>query len=71
MLAVDVSFLAVPGVDPNSVQSQPASQIMAYISTLCALGSLAVSLILGSQIQVQDRENVDGAVSKLCSIFII
>ncbi|OJA10981.1 hypothetical protein AZE42_06402 [Rhizopogon vesiculosus] len=59
MLAVDVSFLAVPGIDSNSVQSQSASLIMAYLSTLCAMGSLVVSLLLGSQIQVQNRENVD------------
>ncbi|KAJ8582456.1 hypothetical protein M405DRAFT_564480 [Rhizopogon salebrosus TDB-379] len=59
MLAVDVSFLAVPGIDSNSVQSQSASQIIAYLSTLCAMGSLVVSLILGSQIPVPNHENSD------------
>ena len=63
MLAVDVSFLAVPGIDANSVQSQWASQILAYLSTLCAMGSLIVSLILASQIQIPNRDNADAAVS--------
>lgn len=71
MLAVDVSFLAVPGVNPNLVQSQPASQIITYLSTLCAMGSLIASLILANQIQVLHGENVDGAVSELWSIVII
>ncbi|KAG1844492.1 hypothetical protein F4604DRAFT_1821473 [Suillus subluteus] len=34
MLAVDVSFLAVPGVDNPSTQSKPAVTIVVYLSTL-------------------------------------
>ena len=63
MLAVDVSFLAVPGIDANSVQWQSAPQILAYLSTLCAMGSLIVSLILASQIQIPNRDNAEAAVS--------
>jgi hypothetical protein len=73
MLAVDVSFLAVPGIDSNSVQSQSASQIIAYLSTLCAMGSLVVSLILGSQIPVPNHENGDSPVGTpyVCHVVII
>ncbi|KAG2029943.1 hypothetical protein BDR03DRAFT_1017727 [Suillus americanus] len=45
MLAVDISFLAVP-----SVQNQTPAILVSYTSTLCALGSLAVS-VLASQWQ--------------------
>ncbi|OAX31110.1 hypothetical protein K503DRAFT_870764, partial [Rhizopogon vinicolor AM-OR11-026] len=40
VLAVDISFLAVP-----SVQGQTAANLVAYLSTLCAMGSLVVSLV--------------------------
>jgi len=63
MLAVDVSFLAVPGIDANSVQWQSAPQILAYLSTLCAMGSLVVSLILVNQIQIPTRDDARTAVS--------
>ncbi|KAF8836690.1 hypothetical protein BDN67DRAFT_1014475 [Paxillus ammoniavirescens] len=51
MLAVDVSFLAVPGVessDPNS-DPQPVCVVATYVSILCTIGSLVASVILSSQ----------------------
>ncbi|OAX33708.1 hypothetical protein K503DRAFT_775307 [Rhizopogon vinicolor AM-OR11-026] len=45
MLAVDISFLAVP-----NVQYQTAAVLVAYLSTLCAMGSLVVSLVLAGQV---------------------
>ncbi|OAX32387.1 hypothetical protein K503DRAFT_776715 [Rhizopogon vinicolor AM-OR11-026] len=45
MLAVDISFLAVP-----IVQYQTAATLVAYLSTLCAMGSLVVSLVLAGQV---------------------
>ncbi|KAG1767330.1 hypothetical protein EV702DRAFT_1013229 [Suillus placidus] len=50
MLAVDISFLAVP-----AVATQTPSIILAYLSSLCALGSLVVSLILAGQVNDSRR----------------
>jgi hypothetical protein len=43
MLAVDVSFLAVPSVNVQDSQSVPV--ISTYISVFCTLGSLVVALL--------------------------
>ncbi|KAG1822485.1 uncharacterized protein BJ212DRAFT_1296539 [Suillus subaureus] len=45
MLAVDISFLAV-----QSVQTQMSATLLAYLSTLCILGLLVVSLVLAGQV---------------------
>jgi len=45
MLAVDISFLAVP-----NVQYQTAATLVAYLSALCAMGSLVISLVLAGQV---------------------
>ena len=58
MLAVDVSFLAVP-----SVQVQPAAILVAYLSTFCAMGSLVVSLVLAGQVNDTRRGNAKDVVS--------
>ncbi|KAJ8584358.1 hypothetical protein M405DRAFT_468041 [Rhizopogon salebrosus TDB-379] len=55
MLAVDISFLAVP-----SVQGQTAAILVAYLSTLCAMGSLVVSLVLAGQVNDTRRNNAEG-----------
>ena len=57
MLAVDISFLAVP-----TVQNQTAAIIAAYLSTLCAMGSLMVSLVLAGQVNDTRRNNAEGVV---------
>ncbi|KAF9225141.1 hypothetical protein BS17DRAFT_580315 [Gyrodon lividus] len=51
MLAVDVGFLAVPGVQPADPISdpQPVCVVATYISVLCTIGSLVASIILSSQ----------------------
>jgi len=64
MLAVDISFLAVP-----SVQNQTAAILAAYLSTLCALGSLLISLVLAGQVNDTRRDNAEEVVSCL-SLFI-
>ncbi|KAF9237044.1 hypothetical protein BU15DRAFT_14813, partial [Melanogaster broomeanus] len=53
MLAVDVSFLAVPGVETSSPTSNPppVSVVATYMSILCTIGSLVASVILTSQSQ--------------------
>lgn len=63
MLAVDVSFLAVPGVDDPSIQSKPATAIVIYLSTLCAMGSLVISLVLAGQV-TDSRRSSAGSVAK-------
>ncbi|KAH7911610.1 hypothetical protein BJ138DRAFT_1150162 [Hygrophoropsis aurantiaca] len=62
MLAVDVSFMAVPGVDDGSQQSQSVAVIAIYLSTLNAVGSLVVSLILSDQSRNQGDESLEKAV---------
>jgi hypothetical protein len=68
MLAVDISFLAVP-----SVQNQKAATLASYLSTICAMGSLVVSLLLAGQVNDTRRNNAEGVVSLfsltvLCSL---
>ncbi|KAH7923791.1 hypothetical protein BV22DRAFT_1130364 [Leucogyrophana mollusca] len=62
MLAVDVSFLAVPGVDSASIEEQSLATVAIYLSTLNAVGSLVVSLILADQSRNQGSESVERAV---------
>lgn len=64
MLAVDVSFLTVPGVDDPSIQSKPAVTIVIYLSTLCAMGSLVISLILAGQVSDNRRSSADSVVRR-------
>lgn len=62
MIAVDVSFLAVPSVMPADTTSLPPPVISAYISVFCIVGSLVVSLFLIRQNRHQ--ESADQAVSR-------
>ncbi|KAG2145855.1 hypothetical protein DEU56DRAFT_853593 [Suillus clintonianus] len=54
MLAVDISFLAV-----QSVQAQMTTTLLAYLSTLCVMGSLVVSLILARQVNDTRRRSAE------------
>jgi hypothetical protein len=58
MLAVDISFLAVP-----PVQNQTPAILVLYMSTLCALGSLVVSLVLAGQVNDSRRDSAKGVAS--------
>jgi hypothetical protein len=58
MLAVDISFLAVP-----AVATQTPAIVLAYLSSLCALGSLMVSLILAGQVNDSRRGSAADVVS--------
>jgi hypothetical protein len=61
MLAVDVSFLAVPSVSVQNSQSVPV--ISTYISVFCIVGSMLVSLFLTRQNRQYGQESADKAVS--------
>ncbi|OAX30976.1 hypothetical protein K503DRAFT_870812 [Rhizopogon vinicolor AM-OR11-026] len=63
MLAADVSFLAVPGVDDPSTPIKSPATIVIYMSTLCALGSLVISLVLAGQMN-NNRRSSPGKVAK-------
>ncbi|KAG2363555.1 hypothetical protein BDR07DRAFT_1403907 [Suillus spraguei] len=52
MLAVDISFLTV-----SDVQTQKAAILVSYMSTLCAMGSLVVSLVLAGQVNDSRRDS--------------
>ncbi|KAG1894917.1 uncharacterized protein F5891DRAFT_1060440 [Suillus fuscotomentosus] len=54
MLTVDISFLLVP-----PVQNQVSAIIVLYMSTLCALGSLVVSLVLAGQVNDSHRDSAE------------
>ncbi|KAH7886454.1 hypothetical protein F5I97DRAFT_1809262, partial [Phlebopus sp. FC_14] len=69
MLAVDVSFLAVPGVIDTSSPSQQPPTITIYMSTISFVGSLLVSVILAGQINDQSRDSA-GVVS-VCSCPVV
>ncbi|KAG2048579.1 hypothetical protein BDR06DRAFT_757383 [Suillus hirtellus] len=58
MLAVDISFLAVP-----SVGTQKAAILVSYMSTLCAMGSLVVSLVLAGQVNDSRRDSAKSVAS--------
>ncbi|KAG2139270.1 hypothetical protein DEU56DRAFT_912107 [Suillus clintonianus] len=61
MLAVDISFLAVP-----AVANQTPAIVLAYLSSLCAMGSLVVSLILAGQVNDSRR----GSAADVASFMI-
>ncbi|KAH7914528.1 hypothetical protein BJ138DRAFT_362852 [Hygrophoropsis aurantiaca] len=63
MLAVDVSFLAVPGVDPGNSQEQTLATIAIYLSTMNAVGSLVISLLLAGQSRTRGRESMENAAT--------
>ncbi|KAG2119360.1 hypothetical protein DEU56DRAFT_929013 [Suillus clintonianus] len=58
MLAVDISFLAI-----TSVQTQPHAILVSYLSILCAMGSLVVSLVLAAQVNDGRRSSAESAAS--------
>ncbi|KAG8220548.1 hypothetical protein J3R82DRAFT_3267 [Butyriboletus roseoflavus] len=62
MLAVDVSFLAVPGVDKGDVGSQSVATVAIYMSLLSVVGSLISSVLLARQWRAQD-DSATGAAS--------
>ncbi|KAG1737411.1 hypothetical protein EDB19DRAFT_1637011 [Suillus lakei] len=61
MLAVDISFLAV-----QSVQAQTPVILLSYMSTLCAMGSLVVTLLLVGQA----NKNLRGSRAALVSFLV-
>ncbi|KAG1737401.1 hypothetical protein EDB19DRAFT_1877831 [Suillus lakei] len=68
MLAVDVSFLAVPGVDDPSTQSKSAATIVIYLSALCAMGSLVISLVLAGQVSDTRRSSASSVANFMSSM---
>ncbi|OAX38941.1 hypothetical protein K503DRAFT_662064, partial [Rhizopogon vinicolor AM-OR11-026] len=66
MLAVDVSFLAVPNV--NISTSQSVGIIATYLSIIFITGSLIVSLLLARQNQRYGSESADRAVKFLIDV---
>lgn len=58
MLAVDISLLTV-----QSVQTQMAATLLTYLSTLCVMGSLVVSLVLAGQVNDSRRSSAEEVAS--------
>ncbi|KAG2361740.1 hypothetical protein BDR07DRAFT_1408763 [Suillus spraguei] len=63
MVAVDVSFLAVPSVSLRN--SGSVTIISTYLSIFCIVGSLVVSLFLSRQSRMYGQESADTAVQFL------
>ena len=60
MLAVDISFLTIPGVSPAK---QPVSVIAIYLSVSCILFSLFLTIILIDRIRASGRSSSAEMVS--------
>ncbi|KAG2053024.1 hypothetical protein BDR06DRAFT_956884 [Suillus hirtellus] len=63
MLAVNISFLAVPTITP-----QTTAIVLTYLSSLCAMGSLVVSLILAGQVNDSRRGSAADVASFMVGI---
>ncbi|KAG1798602.1 uncharacterized protein HD556DRAFT_1351770 [Suillus plorans] len=63
MLAVDISFLAVP-----AIATQTVAIALTYLSCLCALGSLVVSLVLAGQVNDSRRGSAVDVASFMVGI---
>lgn len=57
MLAVDISFLAVP-----SIETQTPATLLSYMSTLCVMGSLIVTLLLVGHVNKSLRGSLTDGV---------
>ncbi|KAF9236042.1 hypothetical protein BU15DRAFT_50585 [Melanogaster broomeanus] len=62
MLAVDIGFLAVPGVQAAGGDSHSAAAISIYASVISSVCALIVSVILVGQIRSHDVDSVGGGV---------
>ncbi|KAF9223277.1 hypothetical protein BS17DRAFT_705694 [Gyrodon lividus] len=62
MLAVDVSFLAVPGVQAASGDPPSMVMIPIYASVINSVCALIISVILAGQIRRNDVDSVGGGV---------
>lgn len=68
MLAVDLSFLAVPNV--NILTSESVGIITIYLSIISITGSLVVSVLLVRQNQRYGCESADKAVSRRLGAYL-
>jgi hypothetical protein len=62
MLAVDISFLAVPGVDAANIYSQSGATLAIYTSVITSTSALIISVLLAGQIRRHEVETVEGGV---------
>ncbi|KIJ17832.1 hypothetical protein PAXINDRAFT_111446 [Paxillus involutus ATCC 200175] len=60
MLAVDISFLAVPGVDAANIYSQSGATLAIYTSVITSTSALIISVLLAGQIRRHEVETVEG-----------
>ncbi|KAF8840531.1 hypothetical protein BDN67DRAFT_951545 [Paxillus ammoniavirescens] len=66
MLAVDVSFLAVPALNPDVMTTMPeAANIMTYLSVIFVVGSLVVSLQLSNTIRGQENSSAEESAAMM------
>jgi hypothetical protein len=70
MLTVDISFLALPSVNMGSDQSQTAATLATYLSILCTMGSLMVTIVLAGHGSRVDSDH-DVMVSLFFRLFNI
>jgi len=61
VLAVDVSFLAVPGVEGQTSGNENASTICTYISIIVIVGSMTLSLLLSTDVRRRRLNRAESA----------
>ncbi|KAF9241126.1 hypothetical protein BU15DRAFT_45259, partial [Melanogaster broomeanus] len=60
MLAVDISFLSVPGVDTANLYSQSGPTLAIYASIITSTSALIVSVLLAAKIRGNEVDSVEG-----------
>ncbi|EIW87393.1 hypothetical protein CONPUDRAFT_149427 [Coniophora puteana RWD-64-598 SS2] len=68
MLAVDVSFLAVPGVEGDGPGNENASTVLTYVSIIAVVGSMTLSLLLSADARRRKVQSADKAVALLSAV---
>jgi hypothetical protein len=63
MLAVNVGFLAIPGVVTPAGHSTP-EQVTSCLSIISSVGSIVIGLLLIRHHRIKREEDPEGAVSK-------
>ncbi|EIW75801.1 hypothetical protein CONPUDRAFT_85065, partial [Coniophora puteana RWD-64-598 SS2] len=71
MLAVDVSFLAVPNVELASLGKEDASTVATYVSIIAVVGSMTLSLLLSADARRRKSESASKAVGLLDTVSML
>ncbi|EIW87394.1 hypothetical protein CONPUDRAFT_161939 [Coniophora puteana RWD-64-598 SS2] len=68
MLAVDVSYLAVPGVEGPGPGSENAATVFTYVSIIAVVGSMTLSLLLSADARRRKVQSAETAAVLLSTV---